>query len=247
MFHEAVIFLCDLSGQAAEPWAAAGYDCYCVDIEHSIRADRVVQHGAGRIHFVWGDVRTWHPPKGVRPVFGVAMTPCTHVAGSGARDFRKKGGFFLRDSLEYYESARHGFEWAGIPYMMENSVGVLSSIPHIGKPDHYFDPSDFTRWCADDNYTKKTCVWGGNGFEMPPEAKDETLGPPDDRIHKATPGDDRADFRSKSPRGFFRAMHAVNDPKMRKSNGEVSISVHQHDSRGPQLRRGDQVFAGNLG
>lgn len=208
----AVIFLCDLSGQAAEPWAAAGYDCYCVDIEHSIRADRVVQHGAGRIHFVWGDVRTWHPPRGVRPVFGVAMTPCTHVAGSGARDFRKKGGYFLRDSLEYYESARHGFEWAGIPYMMENSVGVLSSIPHIGKPDYYFDPCDFTGWCAEDNYTKKTCVWGGNGFVMPPAFRDDTLGPPDNRIHFASPGDDRADFRSKSPRGFFRAMFRVNAP-----------------------------------
>jgi hypothetical protein len=180
---DAAIFLCDASGHAAESWAAVGYDCYCVDIEHSIRRDRVVQHGAGRIHFVWGDVRTWHPPEGVRPVFGVAMTPCTHVAGSGARDFQKKGGFFLRDSLEYYESARHGFEWAGIPYMMENSVGVLSSIPHIGKPTHYFHPHQYAGWCEDDN-----------------------------RIHFASPGDDRADFRSKSPRGFFRAVHATNDP-----------------------------------
>lgn len=137
---DAIIFLCDLSGQAAEPWAEAGWDCYCVDIEHSIRRDRVVQHGAGRIHFVWGDVRTWHPPKGVRPVFGVAMTPCTHVAGSGARNFQKKGGYFLRDSLEYYESARHGFEWAGITYVMENSVGVLSSIPHGILFDPPFSP-----------------------------------------------------------------------------------------------------------
>ncbi|MGM4987374.1 hypothetical protein [Tardiphaga sp. 841_E9_N1_2] len=211
---DAIIFMCDVSGHAAEPWAEAGWDCYCIDIQHSIRRDRVVQHGAGRITFAWGDVRSWSPPAGVRPVFGVAMTPCTHVAGSGARDFRKKAGYFLRDSLEYYESARHGFEWAGIPYMMENSVGVLSSIPHIGKPDHYFDPSDYTRWCAEDNYTKKTCIWAGNGFVMPSEAKDETLGPPDNRIHFASPGDDRADFRSASPRGFFRAMHAVNDPRL---------------------------------
>jgi hypothetical protein len=143
------------------------------------------------------------------------MTPCTHVAGSGARDFQKKGGYFLRDSLEYYESARHGFEWAGITYVMENSVGVLSSIPHIGKPDHYFDPSDFTGWCQDDNYTKKTCLWSSDDFVMPEILKDSTLGPPDNRIHFASPGDDRADFRSKSPRGFWRAMHAVNDPRLR--------------------------------
>jgi hypothetical protein len=211
---DAVIFLCDVSGKAAEPWAEAGYRCYCVDIQHSIRRDRVVQHGAGEIHFVWGDVRSWTPPKGVRPIFGVAMTPCTHVAGSGARDFRKKSGYFLRDSLEYYEGARHGFEWAGIDYMMENSVGVLSSIPHIGKPDYYFHPNQYTGHCADDNYTKLTCVWASAGFVMPPEFKDPTLGEPDDRIHKAPPGDDRADFRSASPRGFFRAMHAVNDPRL---------------------------------
>lgn len=224
---DAVIFLCDESGQAAEPWAKAGYDCYCVDIQHSIRRDRIVQHGAGRIHFVWGDVRTWHPPKGIRPIFGVAMTPCTHVAGSGARDFRKKGGYFLRDSLEYYESARHGFEWAGIPYMMENSVGVLSSIPHIGKPDFYFHPWEYSDWCHEDNYTKNTCVWAGNGFVMPAKRRAYFLGAPDDRIHKATPGDDRADFRSKSPRGFFNAMFWANDPISRRRS---NISNGAHDS-----------------
>jgi hypothetical protein len=99
---------------------------------------------------------------------------------------------------------------------------VLSSIPHIGKPTHYFEPCHFTKWCADDNYTKKKCVWGGNGFVMPESAKDETLGPPDDRIHKATPGDDRADFRSQSPRGFFRAMHAANDPKRKTQLAEAA-------------------------
>lgn len=210
---DAAIFLCDLTGKAAEPWAEAGYDCYCVDIQHSIRKDKIVPFGKGRIHFVWGDVRTWHPPKGVRPVFGAAMTPCTHVAGSGARDFRKKGGYFLRDSLEYYESARHGFEWAGITYCMENSVGVLSSIPHIGKPDYYFDPNEYAALCEEDNYTKLTCIWGGNGFVMPEKQPAPWLGPPDDRIHKAPPTDDRADIRAASPRGFWRAVHGANDPK----------------------------------
>jgi hypothetical protein len=89
----AVIFLCDLTGNAARPWAEAGYDCYCVDIQHSIRKDRVEAVGAGRLHFVWGDVRSWVPPRGVRPCFGVSFTPCTDVAGSGARDWPKKRGF----------------------------------------------------------------------------------------------------------------------------------------------------------
>jgi hypothetical protein len=205
---DAAIFLCDVTGIAARPWAEAGIRCYCVDIQHSIRADRI----EGNIHYVWGDVRSWAPPSGIRPVFGVSFTDCTHVAGSGARDFIKKRGFMLRDSLEHFEAARQSFEWAGIPYMQENSVGVLSNIPHIGKPDHYFHPHEYTGWCEEDNYTKKTCVWSGNGFVMPPKNPAPWLSEPDDRIHKATPGDDRADFRSASPLGFHRAMFAANRP-----------------------------------
>ena len=205
-----VVSLCDLTGNAARPWANAGWDVFCVDIEHSIRRDRVEKVGQGRIFFVWGDVRTWRPPA--RPVFGIAQTPCTHVAGSGARDFEKKGGYFLRDSLEYYESARHGFGWAGIPYVMENSVGVLSSIPHIGKPNYYFHPHEYAGWCEDDNYTKKTCLWASDDFVMPPKRPAPWLGPPDDRIHKATPGDDRADFRSAAPVGFWTAVFHSNHP-----------------------------------
>jgi hypothetical protein len=33
---------------------------------------------------------------------------------------------------------------------------------------------------------------------------------PDDRIHKAAPSDERADFRSATPLGFSRAVFAAN-------------------------------------
>lgn len=52
------IFLCDKTGIAARPWADAGIECWCVDIDHSIRRERK----RGNINFVWGDVRTWRPP-----------------------------------------------------------------------------------------------------------------------------------------------------------------------------------------
>lgn len=211
----AVIFLCDLTGNAAKPWAEAGYDCYCVDIQHSIRRDRVVQVGAGRIHYVWGDVRSWTPPRGVRPVFGVSFTECTHVAGSGARDWSKKRGYMLRDALEQFENARLAFEWAGITYVQENSIGLFSSIPHVGRAQHYFHPHQYTRLCAEDNYTKLTALWASSDFVMPEPCPDESLGPPDDRIHKATPGDDRANFRSASPMGFWRAVFQANAPHLR--------------------------------
>lgn len=203
---DAAIFLCDLTGRMAEPWAEAGVTCYCVDVQHSIRADRV----EGNIHYVWGDVRSWRPPEGLNIIFGAAFTPCTDVAGSGARDFAKKGGYLLRDAVEMFEAARQALAWSGAPYMLENSVGVLSNIPHIGKPDYYFDPRDYAALCEDDNYTKKTCVWTGNGFVMPLPQRAPWLGEPDDRIHKAPPGPERANFRSATPRGFARAVFASN-------------------------------------
>lgn len=227
---DAAIFMCSLTGNMARPWADAGIRCYCIDTQHSIRKDRV----EGNIHYVWGDVRSYRLPAGIRPIFGAAFTPCTDVAGSGARDFETKGGYLLRDAVEMFEAARQCFDWAGIPYMLENSVGILSSIPHLGKPDHYFDPYEYSGYEPADWYTKKTCIWGGNGFEMPEpnfdrerfargkeqmaerkRRKDPTYPAPDypdNRIHFASPGGDRADFRSATPMGFSRATFAANRP-----------------------------------
>lgn len=208
---EAAIFLCSVTGNMAQPWADAGYRCYCVDTQHSIRKDRI----EGNIHYVWGDVRTWRPPAGVRPIFGAAFTPCTDVAGSGARDFERKGGYLLRDAVEMFEAAKQCFEWARIPYMLENSVGILSSIPHLGKPNHYFHPWHYTAFEPADHYTKKTCLWSGNGFVMPAMALNPALAgikPDGNRILGLSPGEDRADVRSATPKGFARAVFAANRP-----------------------------------
>lgn len=47
---------------------------------------------------------------------------------------------------------------------------------------------------------------------MPPPLRDVSLGAPDDRIHKCPPGPERANIRSASPRGFFRAVFEWNRP-----------------------------------
>lgn len=227
---DVAIFLFDVTGIAAQPWAEAGIECYCVDTQHSIRRDR----REGLINFVWGDARSWRPPTDSNIVFVASMSPCTDVTGAGARDFAKKGGFLLRDALELFEAGRQCAAWSGAPYYCENPVGVLSSIPHIGKPDFYFDPYKFSGYCADDWYTKKTCLWTGNGFQMPSENYDaarfnrglaakkhydktgeklpDFIDYPDNRIHFASPGADRADIRSASPLGFNRAVFLENVP-----------------------------------
>jgi hypothetical protein len=200
------IFLCDETGIAAEPWANAGYECYCVDVAHSIRRPRRV----GNINFVWGDCRTWRPPEGRRIIFAAGFPPCTHDAASGARDFLKKGGMMLRDSLETFEACRLAIAWSGVRGCIEHPSSVLASIPHIGKPSHYFHPHQYTRFAPEDNYTKLTGIWPLNGFVMPPVAKDDTLGPPDNRIHYMGAAGQKE--RSASPRGFFRAVFEANRP-----------------------------------
>ena len=95
--------------------------------------------------------------------------------------------------------------WSGAPYCVEQPVGVLASLPHIGKPDYYFDPCDYG-----DPWTKKTCIWSGNGFRMPEKHRVE---PTDgSKMHLMTPGDDRADRRAETPRGFANAAFWSNAP-----------------------------------
>lgn len=204
-----VISLCDESGNMVKPWAEAGYECWCYDIAHSIRVPR----RDGNIHYVWGDARTVRRPPG-NIVAAFAFPPCTHVAGSGARDWVLKGGQMLRDALEIFEACRQVCEWSGAPYAIENPVGALSSIKHIGKPNHYFHPYEYTAFELNDNYTKKTCLWTGNGFLMPMPNRADGLGRPDDRIHKASPGDDRSSTRSMTPAGFARAVFETNAPHL---------------------------------
>lgn len=92
--------------------------------------------------------------------------------------------------------------------MVENPVSVISSLWR--KPDHTFSPSDFTTYERDDNYNKQTMLWTGGGFVMPKPRRDASLGPPDDRIHRAPPNAARANFRSATPRGFAQAVYEAN-------------------------------------
>ena len=153
------------------------------------------------------------PPPSRRIIFVGAFPPCTHVAVSGARDFAKKRGFMLRDALETFEAARQAIVWSGAPGFAENPVGVLSSIPHIGKPDFWFHPSDYAGYSPDpeaDAYTKKTGLWTFNGFVMSPKRPvDPVQG---SKMWRLTPSDDRADQRSATPLGFSIAVFEANCP-----------------------------------
>ena len=185
-----VLSLFDYTGIMVEPWKQAGYETLCID-----------QQRDGT------DILRWLPPRAdYKIVF--AFPPCTDQAVSGARWFRDKGLAGLAAAIELVERSRDICEWSGAPWMIENPVSVMSS--YWRKPDAIFNPCDFTGLEPADNYTKKTCIWHGNGFNMPAADIDRNLGEPDDRIHKAPPGPERANFRSATPAGFARAVFNAN-------------------------------------
>lgn len=207
MQPNAAIFLCDKSGVMAKPWAEAGYECLCIDIQHPIRKPRAE---AG-IVYQWGDVRTWVPPEELahRVAFIAAFPPCTHVTNAGARDHRTKGTGLLRDSLELFSACYSAARWSGAPFMIENPVGKFSD--HMQQPDYIFQP-----WQYGDLWRKRTCLWTGGGFVMPTPLYTEEPAGTTNKIWFMGPGPERADLRSLTPPGFARAVYECNSGHTKK-------------------------------
>ena len=206
---DTAVFLCDQSGVMAEPWAAAGIECYCVDIEPGHGAGIRTPKRRGNIHFVWGDARSWLPPDRSRIVFLAAFPPCTDVSGAGARDWLMKGHYLLSDALELWSACMLAGAYSGAPYMVENPVGAISR--HMRAPDYTFHPCDYAGYARDPSaeaYTKKTCLWTGGGFIMPDRRPVEPkLG---SKMWRLPPGEDRQRIRAVTPGGFAHAVFRAN-------------------------------------
>ena len=201
-----VISLCDETGNMVLPWIEAGYRAITVDL--------LAGRKLGPYHFhIQGDVRNLKDIGfGHGIVAAFAFPPCTNTAVSGARWFKEKGLDGLVDALTILSACKKICESTSAPWMIENPVSTFST--YWREPDYTFHPSDYTGFELGDNYTKKTCLWVGNGFVMPDPCMVTTLAP-DDRIHKAAPGPDRANFRSATPKGFAQAVYLANAPHLK--------------------------------
>lgn len=211
--REIAIFLCDKSGIMAEPWADAGYTCYCVDIQHPVRKSIAIDfNGGGHIIFTYGDARYWTPPPGDAIIFVCCFPVCTDMAGSGSQDFSNKNGRVPRkgipqlcDGLLLFNSCYFAASWSGAPFCIENPSGVIPT--HFRKADYTFHP-----WNYGDLYQKLTCLWVGNGFIMPKFLYAEKPEGVTQKIWEMSPGSDRADKRSQTPSGFAREVFEANKP-----------------------------------
>ncbi len=204
------IFLFDVSGNMAKPWLDAGYTCYIVDIQHPVAYETGGITQDDNLFKVHADLtRPWLCPVDRDQIaFVAAFPPCDHLAVSGARWFKGKGLRRLESSIAMFATAAEFCEWSGAPYLIENPVSNIAS--HWRKSDYTFHPYYFTGYNVDDNYTKKTCLWVGNGFVMPEPYIDTGADDPDDRIHKCSPGPERHNIRSATPLGFATAVFNEN-------------------------------------
>ncbi len=210
-----VLSLCDRTGNMVKPWLDAGYSAITLDVQ-----DEVNPH-PNRCHVV-EDVRRlpdqWRAHKFA---FVAAFPPCTHFAVSGARWFRDKGLDVLIEALEIVNACRKICETSGAPWMLENPVGTLSTITETywQPPSHSFDPCDYG-----DPYTKRTLLWTGGGFVMPPVVKpgdmfaDPTWVFPHEgsKMHRMTGGPKGSNKRSETPMGFAQAVFLANAPHLKR-------------------------------
>lgn len=228
-----VISLYDYTGEAVKPWAKAGYECHCYDIQHdSTRVDRFLSGGS--IHYLHADLQNlsnvtalWCSYVGKPVVFGMAFPVCTDMAVSGASWFeakRKMDPNFQKKASDYAKWCSSFFQNFSVPYFVENPVSVLSTLWR--KPDYMFNPYEYGGYIPEDEarhptwpeyiaardaYPKKTCLWVGGGFKMPKpmpvvvEAGYSTQ-------HRKLGGKSAKtkNIRSATPRGFAQAVFEAN-------------------------------------
>ena len=84
----------------------------------------------------------------------IAFPPCTHLAVSGARHFKKKQeDGRQQDAINFFKKLLNADQWGGINYIcIENPVGIMSSV--LRPPDQYIHPYYFG-----DPFQKKTGLW----------------------------------------------------------------------------------------
>lgn len=228
-----VISLYDYTGVAVHPWAQAGYNCFCYDIQHAPGHPRVKRFdGGGSISYFNADL---HDSDNVMDLsrfagqvaFMWAFPVCTDLAVSGAMHFAKKRDAdpeFQIKAASYAERCGDLGDVLGCPYAIENPVSVLSTLWR--KPDHTFNPYQYGGYIHEaeaehptwpeyiaprDAYPKKTCLWTGNGFVMP-EHRPVAVEPGYSRQHKKLGGKSAKtkNIRSATPRGFARAVFEAN-------------------------------------
>lgn len=198
-----ILIGCELSGVVRRAFAARGHDVWSCDLEPS--EDRSNKHIVGDIRDILGE--GWD-------LLMVAHPPCTRLCNSGVRWLSKAPpGRDLADMWAELDEGAALFSacWnAPIPRVaIENPVMHRHAKERIINYEPFaqsIQPWQFgTAEDGPDNVKKRTCLWLRNLPKLSPTGTlDGTTAR--DEIHKASPGPDRARFRSMFFPGIADAM-----------------------------------------
>lgn len=224
--------LFDGSGIMGLDWAKAGHTVFCFNADTADHGEYEIKMQHPNLHYVnhWID-EAFDPVGAVvyldgnrqvvveKPDMIFAFPSCTELAHSGAQHERDESAVELAvNNAKLVEKL--GLLY-GCPWMVENPVGLLST--KWRKPNAYFHPFEYGGYMREDEkpyhpkmpafdgYTKKTCLWFGNGFVMPTKCPGPVnigffwawkyLGGKSARTKQ---------LRSLTPRGFARAVMIAN-------------------------------------
>lgn len=219
-----IISLFDYTGIFVMPWIEAGYTAIICDLQHKQGVIRDIEHP--NLYRIGADLRFgWDLPVPDNVVFIAGFPPCTHTAVSGARHFKSKGVRALALSLDLFSTTKELAEKTGAAYLIEHPVSTITS--YAGKYQHTFNPYEYGGYLPEDDkhpmypeyikprdaYPKKTCLWTGNGFIMPPKKKVEKEEGNSIQFKKLGGKSQKTkNIRSATPRGFAKAVFEYNNP-----------------------------------
>lgn len=144
-----VLVACERSGVVREAFRALGHDAWSCDLEPALDGSEF--HIVGdALHTATDPTRGWD--------LMIAHPPCTDLAGSGAKHFRRKGMERIERAAQFFNNLM----WVPVPRIcLENPVGLTSTL--VRPPNQIIQP-----WQFGDQAQKQTALWLINLPELTP-------------------------------------------------------------------------------
>ena len=225
------VFLFDVTGLMALPWAKAGYQCYCFDGQHPNGITESNHENIINVGMFFQSHSIMTMALKIKEIVGACdfvfgFPECTDTTNAGSKHWAGKLSFnplLWEEAIALCDMVRIAGNILNCKWAFENPVGRLSSL--YRKPDFKFNPCDYAGYLpgnqphpiypeiypAQDRYNKNTCIWHGNGFKEPKRKRIEPF-------EKENPGWKKCggksiktkNIRSATPRGFAQAVFLAN-------------------------------------
>jgi hypothetical protein len=174
-----ILLACEFSGIVRDAFIAKGHNAVSCDF---LPSEKPGPHYIGNVFDII--------PLGWDMM--ISFPPCTHLACSGARWFKKK----VLDQEKSLDFVRNLMNAPIEKIAIENPVGIIST--RIRKPDQIIQP-----WMFGHGETKATCLWlKGLPILIPTEIVEGREG----RVWKMPPSPNRGMERSRTYFGIAKAM-----------------------------------------